>query len=516
MHKISELGLHHHALSAYVRFLSVASTTKKLDSAAQLVGNTGISADIVDSQTSVSQELRRLLAETDSGLGHLVLTAYGLNQEPGIIAAAMPATTDDPDMSSPRHPEITPRATGVTSLETAAVRKMPIVFSTPDWSISGVNVVLEILVRRLANEGFNTQLLITSKPEGAVLEHHPDVKYHILECANNTYHERWRALREYFDQIKPCIWVTGFDFEMTPLSPSLPAEVAIVGMIQSDDDMHYDHVNRLGRYWNIIVTVSTYLSQQVEAINPAFAPKIHLVHNGVELPSPDTIIMAANRRPLKIITTGRLDNYQKRVIDLPLIAQAMDRRNLDYRLTIVGDGEEREALERSLAPQIGAGRVSLPGRLSPQQIDRALSEHAVFLLCSAFEGMPLSLLEGMARGLVPLVSAIKSGVPEVVHDRENGFIVPIGDAEAFADRVAELDRDQDLCVEMAMAARATVVDGGFDAATMADGYARVLLTAGAEILRGDYIRPKPFCDRAEFGRISLPPWLQTHPDLRSN
>jgi glycosyltransferase involved in cell wall biosynthesis len=517
IHRFVELGFYRHAATAFMEFLTLAQATKNLRNAAQLLEDRDFVRNIHQSLESNKQDLDRLLETAESsgiGVNRLVASAAGLTDmfEPG-TATAQPAPTKVHERLQPSLVQSS-GDTEISPQEADAIHKMPIILSSPDWSISGVNVVLEALVRRLDGLGFNAQLLITSKPNADDLAHFPDIKHTFLDCGNNSYLERWQALIELFERIKPCIWINGFDFEMSALSPSMPSEIGIIGMTQSDDDMHYEHVNRLGRYWNAIVTVSDYLSHQVAAINPSFEPRIHLVHNGVDLPDAPEIVLPSEDQPLRIITTGRLENQQKRVMDLPLIAQAMDRRGLDYRLTVVGDGEEREALEQALAPQIKAGRVSLPGRVASQKIGQMLSEHTVFLLCSAFEGMPLSMLEGMARGLVPVVSAIKSGIPEAVHDWQNGFIVPIGDAEAFADRFVELQRDPQLCRQMSKAARATVAEGGFDAATMADGYARVILKVGAEILSGEYCRPKPFLEHAEFARILLPPWLQVHRDSR--
>jgi glycogen synthase len=60
-----------------------------------------------------------------------------------------------------------------------------------------------------------------------------------------------------------------------------------------------------------------------------------------------------------------------------------------------------------------------------------------FLLPSAYEGMPNSLLEAMAVGAVPFAYDIPSGVPEIIEHGVNGYLFPIGDTVAMAEKLAE-------------------------------------------------------------------------------
>jgi glycosyltransferase involved in cell wall biosynthesis len=104
---------------------------------------------------------------------------------------------------------------------------------------------------------------------------------------------------------------------------------------------------------------------------------------------------------------------------------ALVARGLDARLVILGEGGERAGLER-LAAELGiADRVTLPGWQA--DVRGYFEAMDVFALSSRREGLPNVLLEAMALE-VPVVATRVNGVPRVVQDGRNGFLVEAGDA----------------------------------------------------------------------------------------
>jgi N-acetyl-alpha-D-glucosaminyl L-malate synthase BshA len=101
---------------------------------------------------------------------------------------------------------------------------------------------------------------------------------------------------------------------------------------------------------------------------------------------------------------------------------------------IIGDGPDRERLE-SLTHQLHiSSYVTFKGQIQNEQIPYYLRVSDVFVLPSLSEGFPVVLLEAMASGL-PIVTTNVGGVPEIVRDRENGFIIEPKNAKEIADRV---------------------------------------------------------------------------------
>jgi hypothetical protein len=115
---------------------------------------------------------------------------------------------------------------------------------------------------------------------------------------------------------------------------------------------------------------------------------------------------------------------------------------------------------------------------------------------------------------VPVVSDIRSGVRELVRDDENGFLVPVGDVERFAERLAMLARDPERLARMSACARATVDAGPYTVDAMCDAYLalfeRATVTPFARPVAG--VRPP-----AELAGLRgwLPPELPSLVQLRA-
>jgi glycosyltransferase involved in cell wall biosynthesis len=103
------------------------------------------------------------------------------------------------------------------------------------------------------------------------------------------------------------------------------------------------------------------------------------------------------------------------------------------RLTIVGDGPERGALEAQARALGVADRVAFEGAVAHQRIASYLHRADVFCLPSYAEGVPTVLMEAMASGLAVVATRVY-GIPELVEDGRSGLLVP--PAEALA-RLAE-------------------------------------------------------------------------------
>ena len=145
---------------------------------------------------------------------------------------------------------------------------------------------------------------------------------------------------------------------------------------------------------------------------------------------------------------GRL-KHQKGVHNL---VSAVD--GLDEEVVIVGDGPEREYLER-LADGVDAD-ITFIGEVPPDRVpEYLLSSKLLVLPAVDGEGLPNVLLEAMAHG-VPVVSTTVAGIPDVVQDGETGYVVPPDDVDALADRIRRVCEDDAHRAELADNARAFV------------------------------------------------------------
>jgi glycosyltransferase involved in cell wall biosynthesis len=123
----------------------------------------------------------------------------------------------------------------------------------------------------------------------------------------------------------------------------------------------------------------------------------------------------------------------------------------DVRFAIAGDGELREELEQE-AKKIGDHVVMLGNR---PDVPDLLASFAVFAFPSRYEGLCIAVLEAQAAG-VPVVATAVGGIRETVVDGETGFLVPVDDARALADRILHVLEHRDEARRVAEEARRRV------------------------------------------------------------
>ncbi|MEW4489479.1 glycosyltransferase [Thalassoglobus sp. JC818] len=111
---------------------------------------------------------------------------------------------------------------------------------------------------------------------------------------------------------------------------------------------------------------------------------------------------------------------------------------------IVGDGPERESMEKAFADRGLSGRVTMTGFLTGQNLVDAYAAMDVFAFASHSETQGMVLGEAMAAG-TPVIAIAATGVNDIVRDQQNGFLIPSEDYQLFCDqlrRFAELKHDE--------------------------------------------------------------------------
>ncbi len=172
------------------------------------------------------------------------------------------------------------------------------------------------------------------------------------------------------------------------------------------------------------------------------ARRIHVIPFGVNLRrSSPAEAPECHGATLRLLNVGRLVWQKGQATLLEACARLRDA-GLDFRLTVVGEGEEREALEE-LRQTLGlADVVDMPGAMSPAQVYAMYRRTDVFVLSSVSEGFGLVLVEAMASGL-PVVTPALPGMDEIVSDGEDGRVYPPGSVPELAGVILELARDPD-------------------------------------------------------------------------
>jgi glycosyltransferase involved in cell wall biosynthesis len=218
----------------------------------------------------------------------------------------------------------------------------------------------------------------------------------------------------------------------------------------------------LARSTTALVAVSPQVRDDLVELDVAPATRFAVVRLGIELDQ--RVAWGSNGRgetrrvlgigegPFTVGWIGRMTGI-KRTNDVLLAFKLLRERGIDARLCLVGDGPDRDEVERR-AHELGVMRETLFLGYQ-EQVASLFAAFDVFILPSANEGTPVTAIEALAAGK-PVVATRVGGIPDVVRDGEDGFLVEPGDVEALAERLAQLATDPELRERMGEAARSRV------------------------------------------------------------
>jgi len=182
------------------------------------------------------------------------------------------------------------------------------------------------------------------------------------------------------------------------------------------------------------------------------AAKLKILNNPV--PAAVGIIAKKDNDIMNFLFLGRIGN-RKGVFDLVKAVSLLppELRRLT-RLTIGGNGEVQK-LQDLIKTLSVEDCVTYAGWVDGQLKTELLAAADVYILPSYNEGLPVSILEAMAYGL-PVISTPIGGIPEVVREGINGFLVEPGNTQEIADRIGKMVNSRELAAEMGKASLQTV------------------------------------------------------------
>ena len=173
------------------------------------------------------------------------------------------------------------------------------------------------------------------------------------------------------------------------------------------------------------------VSQSLLRLIPADGRIARFIPYGVS-PSPRVAQAPLPDGPLRLVYHGRVANTQKRIVDMAAALARLCRARPRVHADLYGSGPDEDLLRAQLARDDADGRVRFLGSRSAGEIKNLLPDYHASVLLSDFEGLPVSVLESMSAGLVPVCLRTASGLPQLLRDGENGFLL--------ADRDQDLDR----------------------------------------------------------------------------
>ena len=143
----------------------------------------------------------------------------------------------------------------------------------------------------------------------------------------------------------------------------------------------------------------------------------------------------------RIVSVGRVDANKNHARILRAFARiAPEFPNAS--LVVYGDEEKRQELIRKTQELGLSDRVQFPGAVS--DVAEKIRTASAFVLSSGHEGMPNALIEAMCLGIPSISTDCPCGGPrELIEDGVNGYLIPVGDEEALADRLRRIFSDEE-------------------------------------------------------------------------
>jgi glycosyltransferase involved in cell wall biosynthesis len=202
--------------------------------------------------------------------------------------------------------------------------------------------------------------------------------------------------------------------------------------------------------------ISNFCRAQLMAwTSPETWGRFRIVHCGVD---PEQL-RPGQRSPadvLRLLTVGRMEPIKGYSLLLEALAQ-LAAENLAWRLEMVGTGRLEAYLRRQAARLGLTDRIVFSGPLSQEEMSDAYDRNDVLIVSSFMEGVPVVLMEAMAKQLTVISTAV-GGVPELIESGVNGFACQPGSVEALTDVIRRVAQGPAFDRTIQQAARRKIVE----------------------------------------------------------
>ncbi|PLQ01555.1 glycosyltransferase family 4 protein [Cupriavidus pauculus] len=342
-------------------------------------------------------------------------------------------------------------------------------------AFAGAERMTAVIANALAERGYRVRIL--SLWDGAsVFPLHPDVVHAALFEARPSFKRQYLAtvagIRQFVRQHQVDVLIE-VDTMLTLFT--LPATMGLKVRRIAWEHCHFDEdlgrrSRRVARWlaarFDDAVVVLT--ERDRRRWHEALRPRAAVVTIGNPLPFSYPVQAAAGTSRV-VLAVGRL--VHAKGFDLLLQAWAMLAPAFpDWRLVIVGDGDERATLENQIRSGGMETSVQMPG--ASTNIEAYYRDAAIFCLSSRYEGFGLVLLEAMAYGLPVVSTNCETGPRELVRNGENGLLVDTENPAAISTALRRLFADADARQALAEKGRETARER--DVATVCGQWNRIL------------------------------------------
>ena len=368
---------------------------------------------------------------------------------------------------------------------------MNILFLMKYYSLGGVEMVTNVLASRFLDNGCRVSIVSFIEPSNEILCRKDSRIIYYLLSGFNTSKKNIDQLRNILIEEKIDIVINQWGLPYVPIyvlkkaskglslkifsvhhnSPKTPGRLKDIEIAMSETNNKFCalilcmkkvltyYVTSYSMWYvyqksdKYILLSDSYIREFLSFTRVKKATKLVVITNPITIPYIEEYEKILSYKRKEIIYVGRIDYNQKRVYRVIEVWKLLEKKYPDWKLIIIGDGEEKSKLEEQ-SFQLGLKRIVFEGFKNPLEYYKYAS---LLILTSEYEGFPLVIPEGMAWGVVPCVYGSYSAVYDIVKDDVNGIIIEPQkdefDAENMAERMSLLMCDNVRLKLMAKAAK---------------------------------------------------------------
>lgn len=391
---------------------------------------------------------------------------------------------------------------------------MKIALVTYALQMGGIETFLRLLAKYFIEKGHNVDFVETLT-KGRWSECFSGDGYKVIQILGNRLESRLRHSRRIADQLK--------NYDVIILNDAPFAQASLGLLRQQTIVVPVVHMCLTSMIRNAAANSCNW--DAVSAVSPAVRDKliqygisedkVFCIPNGIDVLDnwPKENINFARPRTLEVLYLGAISHVQKGVFYLPGVYNKVVESGSEIHLKVVGDGPDLPRLREMFSSHIEDGKVEFYGGIANNRVREFLKNSDVLILPSHFEGLPLTLLEAMGSGVVPVASRLKGCTDFVVEDGVNGNLIDIGDECAFANALINLASDRLALEAMSKSAWGTVKER-FSYVATGNSYLQLVETCRLRKEKGNISTRSGELDKVLLGDFAYLPILCIRPVRR--
>ena len=268
----------------------------------------------------------------------------------------------------------------------------------------------------------------------------------VFDKKSNVYHVLAKMRKLVSD--KPGAMVLNYGSEMAMLDHY---QVSQTTYQLVHDAYNLDLAKIYGHLVDVFICHNAFIESELKKLFPSRLNDIFFLSHGVKIPEQYRKAKKEDE-PLSLLFLGRFARA-KGIFDLPKIAALLRQKNIKVKWTCIGSGPEETDFKNSWHPD---DEVSFLSPATNEEVIEICQSNDVFVLPTKFEGTPVSLLETMSVGLVPVITSLSGGIEEIVKT-DIGYALEMDENLAFAAAVEALHNNRSKLEQLSFNCRNKII-----------------------------------------------------------